>query len=101
MGGQTITCNTKLTDGEWELTEPLLPEQGHMGRPRKTALRRIVDAMQYLPGTGYPSPFFHCPELFSCLVEVRVPTRMLQRLQDIARHPVGRSPSPGAGIIDS
>ena len=41
-----------LIDGEWELIEPLLPKQGHMGRPHKTNLRRLVDAMQYLLGTG-------------------------------------------------
>ena len=41
-----------LTDMEWSVIEPLLPRQGRMGRPRRTILRRIVDAIQYMLGTG-------------------------------------------------
>ena len=46
-------------------------------------------------------PFSTVRNYFHAWSKCGVPTRMLQRLQDIARHPVGRSPSPGAGIIDS
>ncbi|MCY4100726.1 MAG: IS5 family transposase [Rhodobacteraceae bacterium] len=102
-----MQCN--LTDCEWELIEPLLPDQGHMGRPRTTDLRRIVDAIQYLLGTGcqwrslpdtYP-PFSTVQNYFHAWSKSGVLTRMLQRLQEFARHLVGRSPSPSAGIIDS
>ncbi len=108
--GRTNTamhCN--LTDCEWELIEPLLPEQGCGGRPRTTDLRRIVDAMQHLPGTGcqwralpdaHP-PFSTVRNCFHAWSKSGVLTRMLQRLQECARHLVGRSPGPGAGIIDS
>jgi len=34
-----------LTESEWELIEPLLPEQGRMGRSGKTDLRRICHAI--------------------------------------------------------
>lgn len=103
MGGQTLHCN--LTDCEWELIEPLLPEQGCGGRPRTTDLRRIVDAMQHLPGTGcqwrslpdaHP-PFSTVRNCFHAWSKSGVLTRMLQRLQECARHLVGRSPGPGAG----
>ena len=41
-----------LTDEEWALIAPLLPEQGRMGRPRKTDPRRVFDAIQYMLGSG-------------------------------------------------
>ena len=102
-----MQCN--LTESEWELIEPLLPGQGRMGRPRKTDLRRIVDAIQYLLGTGcqwralpdtYP-PFSTVQNYFYAWSRSGVLIRILQRLQEIARRLVGRSPDPSAGIIDS
>lgn len=41
-----------LTDGKWELIASLPPEQVRIGRPRKTGLRRIVNAIKYLLGNG-------------------------------------------------
>ena len=43
---------TDLTETEWELIEPLLPPPMPRGRPRKTDLRAVVNAIQYLLGTG-------------------------------------------------
>ena len=76
---------SNLTDREWELIAPLLPAQGCMGRPRKTSLRRIVDAIQYLLGTGcqwralpdaYP-PFSTVQNYFYAWSKSEVLTRML------------------------
>lgn len=36
----------RLTDPEWALIEPLLPEQAKMGRPWKHTLRLVLDATQ-------------------------------------------------------
>ena len=41
-----------LTDDEWSTIEPLLLKQGRMGRPRKTFLRRVFDAIQYILAAG-------------------------------------------------
>ena len=41
-----------LTDEEWALIAPLLPEQGRMGRPRKTDPRRVFDATQSMLASG-------------------------------------------------
>ena len=38
----------RLTDPEWALLEPLLPQQASMGRPWKHALRTILDAVLHL-----------------------------------------------------
>ena len=41
-----------LTDAEWKLIEPLMPPASPIGRPRKTDLRAVVNAILYLASTG-------------------------------------------------
>src|SRR5689334_15290646 len=41
-----------LTDEEWAVIEPLLPEHDRMGRPWKHGLRTIMDAIVHLLRTG-------------------------------------------------
>src|SRR3954464_3839162 len=41
-----------LTDDQWALIEPRLPPEPGGGRPRKTDLRDVVDAVLYLLRTG-------------------------------------------------
>ncbi len=41
-----------LTDAQWAIIGPQLPKQGKMGRPRKTDLRSVFDAIQYILSTG-------------------------------------------------
>ena len=41
-----------LTDSEWALVEPLLPERSKLGRPPKTGLRRVIEAIHYMATTG-------------------------------------------------
>ncbi len=98
-----------LTDTEWSVIEPLLPRQGRMGRPRRTSLRRIVDAIQYMLGTGcqwraipgtHP-PFSTVQNYFYAWVKTGVIDLMLKHLQEVARILAGRIESPTAGIIDS
>ncbi|NGO55964.1 transposase, partial [Allomesorhizobium camelthorni] len=36
-----------LTDEEWALIEPMMPAPNRIGRPRKTELREIVNALLY------------------------------------------------------
>ena len=43
---------TTLTDGEWQLIEPLLPAPVPKGRPRTTDLRQVFDAIQFILATG-------------------------------------------------
>ena len=38
---------TDLTDGQWALIAPLIPEAEPGGRPRKAATRELVDAIFY------------------------------------------------------
>ena len=37
--------SSDLTDGQWEILRPLIPSAKHGGRPRKTDMRAVVDAI--------------------------------------------------------
>ena len=41
-----------LTDAQWELIEPHLPPEPGGGRPRKTDMRDVLDAILYILRTG-------------------------------------------------
>lgn len=43
---------THISDKEWKLVEPLLPGVARTGRPRKTALREVINALRYLVRSG-------------------------------------------------
>ncbi|TCT28152.1 transposase, partial [Martelella mediterranea] len=41
-----------VTDREWELISSLLPKGRRLGRPRKTCLRDVINAIFYIASTG-------------------------------------------------
>src|ERR1700743_3119199 len=43
---------SNMTDAEWALIKCLLPRSNRRGRPRKTDLRRVVEAVLYILSTG-------------------------------------------------
>lgn len=43
-----------LTDAQWEVLAPLLPEAPVRGRPRRYCLRGLVDGVRYRTRTGWP-----------------------------------------------
>src|SRR5258708_19772212 len=43
---------TDMTTEEWSVIAPLLPRPSRRGRPRKTDLREVVNAIRYLVRTG-------------------------------------------------
>src|SRR3546814_14576768 len=49
-----LTLPSDLTDAEWAVLEPFLPQPSQVGRPRKWPLRRIVEAILYLLRGGLP-----------------------------------------------
>ena len=72
-----VRFETDLTDAEWALVEPHLPPLSRLGRPVKTDLREVFNAIQYILGTGVPvacvtalfSCVFHGPEILLPMVE--------------------------------
>ena len=41
-----------LRDHEWTVIAPFMPEPNRIGRPRKTVLREVVNAIFYIAATG-------------------------------------------------
>src|SRR5687768_2754193 len=41
-----------MTDEEWSLIAPFMPERRRLGRPRAVDLRMVVDAILYILATG-------------------------------------------------
>jgi putative transposase len=43
---------TDISDREWIVVEPLLPDKASTGRPRKVDLRQVINALRYLVRSG-------------------------------------------------
>ena len=98
-----------LRDGEWELISPMLPGARTGGRPRKTCLRRVMNAILYIASSG--GAWRMLPRCFPPVSTVRGyfyawrNSGLLAAINHIlvmtARQQVGREASPSAGVIDS
>jgi transposase len=97
------------TDAEWALIELLIPGPSKVGRPRKTCMRSVWDAIQYIATTGcqwallpkdFP-PFTTVQYYFYRLRDGGVLDLINEALVEIARRLAGREPQPTAAIIDS
>jgi len=102
-----------LTDVQWSKLEPLLKEprgKRHAGgRPRKYALRRIVDGLLYVVKTGcqwrqlpgdFP-PWKTVHEHFRVWRDRGAWERVGQALREQGRTAGGRNAAPTVAIIDS
>jgi putative transposase len=100
---------TDLTDEQWELLAPLLPDAKPGGRPRSVELREVVNGLLYLVRVG--CPWGHLPHDLPAPSTVWTYFRAwrddgtLQSLHDQLRSKVrgaaGKEPHPSAGSIDS
>ena len=97
------------TDAEWALIELLIPGPSKVGRPRKTCMRSVWDAIQYIATTGcqwallpkdFP-PFTTVQYYFYRLRDGGVLDLINEALVEIARRLAGREPQPTAAMIDS
>ena len=98
-----------LTDREWALIAPMLPEAKHGGRPRTTDLREVVDAIQYIACSG--CQWRMLPKTFPPVSTVRgyfyawrnqgLWYAINHLLVAATRELEGREASPTAGVIDS
>ena len=100
---------SNVTDKEWAIVEPMIPKQGRLGRPRKTDLREVFHAIQYVLATGcrwraLPGDFPPHSTVIKYFCRWRgsgVFDRMMDGLRDLARAEAGRKAKPAAAIIDS
>ncbi len=106
---ETCRYPSDLTDREWDLVAPLLPPSKPGGRPRKTGLRCVMNAILYIASSGcqwrmLPKDFppsstvqhyfydWVCSGLWETLNHLLV---------QLDREMEGRQASPTAGMIDS
>ena len=100
-----------LTDEQWEILQPLIPpaKQNRGGRPRKTNMRAVVNAILYLNRTGCQWQFLpgEFPpkstvyEYFSQWRDDGTWTKFLTALRERVRVAEGREATPSAMCIDT
>ena len=104
-----LRYSSDVTDAEWLVISPHLPPRKRFGRPPKTALRSIVDALLYMARTGcqwrllpreFP-PFTTVQNYFYAWRDNGILGRINFELLVETREAAGREASPSAGIIDS
>ena len=105
--GQRYASDT--TDEEWALVAPFMPPASKVGRPRRTDMRAVWDAIQYMAATGcqwamlpkdFP-PFTTVQYYFYQLRNSGLLDLLNEALVGASRVLLGREVSPTAGIIDS
>lgn len=98
-----------LTDEEWALIARLMPLANRIGRPRKTDLREVVNALLYMASSGgawrllpkdFP-PFSTVQKYFYRWRDDGLLRTINNELVMAAREREGREASPTAGVIDS
>lgn len=98
-----------LTDQEWEIVEPLLPDDKAVGRLREVDLREVLNAIYYRADNGVkwrnlPSDFPAWQTVygyFRSWVKLGVWEAINTALVEQVRVSVGRKASPSLSIIDS
>ena len=104
-----LRYSSDMTDEEWALIAPHLPPPRRLGRPRKTDLRAVLNALldivasgcqwRLLPD-GFP-PYSTVQRFFYAWRQDGTWQRINHALVMRAREAAGREPSPSAGVIDS
>jgi putative transposase len=98
-----------LTDEQWKLIEPFLPLALPGGRPRKTDLREVVNALLYLVRTGcqwrmipheFP-PWKTCYNYYRAWIDQAVWDELVAALRMEVRAAAGRHELPRVAAIDS
>jgi putative transposase len=100
---------TDLTDKQWNLLKPLIPQEKDGGRPRSTDMREVVNAILYISRTGCPWDYLPTCfpakstvyEYFSHWRDDGILDDMLTVLREQVRLKAERNAKPSASIIDS
>src|SRR5215471_11590674 len=100
---------TDLTDEQWKLVEPLLPVAKPGGRPRKTDLREVLNALFYLVRSGcqwrmlpheFP-PWKTCYNYYRAWIDGGIWDLIAATLRIELRELAGRDFQPRVAAIDS
>lgn len=98
-----------MSNGQWEIIEPLLPARREVGRPREVDLRRVINGIFCVTKTG--AQWRHLPKCYgawqTCYRYYRqfiaggVWTRIHETLRTRVRRLAGCKDVATAGVIDS
>lgn len=108
-GRRNARYASDLTDAEWTVIEPMMPAPSRLGRPRKTDLREVVNALLYIASSGgawrllptdFP-PFSTVQKYFYRWRDEGMLRMINNALVMATRELTGKQPSPTAGVIDS
>jgi putative transposase len=100
---------TDLTDEQWKLVEPYLPNAKPGGRPRNTDLREVLNALLYLVRSGcqwrmipheFP-PWRTCYNYYRAWIDSGTWDEMVYLLRTDLRIEAGRNDQPRVAAIDS
>jgi transposase len=106
---EALRYASDLTNAEWALISPFMPTASKVGRPRKTDLRSVVEAILYMASTGcqwraipkdFP-PYSTVQGYFYAWSRRGLLAQINHMLVMAVREMVGREASPTAGVIDS
>lgn len=101
--------STDLSDAEWRILEPLLPDERPGGRHRLYPIREIINAIQYVLRSGcawrlMPHDLPHwrtAYEYFRIWKRDGTWVRIHDHLHEQLRIKMGRLAQPSAAVIDS
>src|SRR3954464_10401672 len=106
---RTRSYPSDLSDARWAIIRPLLPADKALGRPRKTELRDVIDAICYRNRNGciwralphdFP-PWRTVYNYFARWARDGTWRAIHDALRGDLRRRDGREPTPGAGSIDT
>lgn len=106
---RSLRYASDVSDEEWGLIKPFMPPPSRVGRPRRTDMRAVWNAIQYIASTGcqwaqlpkeFP-PFTTVQYYFYQLRDSGVFDVINETLAAAARLLSGRKAEPTAGVIDS
>jgi putative transposase len=100
---------TDLTDAQWAILEPLVPEPKHGGRPRTVDMREVINTILYLNRTGcqwdmLPHDLLPKSTVYEYFAQWRDDgtwAKFVDVLRSQARVQAGREATPSAMCIDS
>jgi putative transposase len=100
---------TDVTDGQWKLVQSFFPDAKPGGRPRKTDMREVLNALFYLVRTGcqwrmipheFP-PWRTCYNYYRAWIDSGTWDEILYVLRLDLRKQAGRNAQPRVAAVDS
>ena len=105
-----VRYETDLTDEEWDICSFIMPYVLKYGRPRKTDMREVLNAIRYITKTGIqwrllPKCFPNYNTVFYYFNLIKESIGSIEKLNATLVEKIrvmnGRSAQPTAGVIDS